>query len=66
MISVAFWPRVCGVNIVANASSVMFLGSPQVTEMGRCREKKEERARTISEGVVLAEMCAIRSQHGTR
>lgn len=51
MTSADFWPRVCGVNIVAKTSSVMFLGSPHVTEMGRCREKKEERARTKSKGV---------------
>lgn len=48
--SAAFWLRVGVLNIEAKASSVTFRGRPRVTEIGRWREKKEERARTVKRG----------------
>lgn len=42
-----FWALVRGANIEANASSLIVLGRLWVMEMGRCWEKKLDRARAV-------------------
>jgi hypothetical protein len=43
------WDWVRGVKMEANASSDTVLGNVWVTEMGRCKEKKVERPRAVSQ-----------------